>query len=546
MLTAKHKSMTWRKSLKRIALVILCFISMTGCIICQINNSFEISKDELGARLRFLSSDLLQGRYPGTQGEKLTTAYLISELESFGVSPGVNKSWYQPVSIVKHWENNEFKPEAMLSGRIKRKLEHGKDILFSNYTNRACVDTIGDLVFVGFGINAPMYGWNDFNGIDLHGKIAVVLLGEPSVPDDSTMFNGIRASRYSSWVDKMPEMERLGAIGVLCVVPEGSITNDPVTGVYRIEEDAARSTLLFTGIITDSTLSALLPPGSPLVTDLFKSAVKPGFCALPLGVRLGVFFQTLPTIIKTNNVVGVVQGTDSLLKHEHIVISSHWDAYGITAPIDGDSICNGALDDGSGLTIELALARVIANNPQPRSVTFLFATAEEFMLLGAEAFIMNGPLPTDHIIANFNLDDGFELFGVKRDIASLGVESSSFGQVVSELAHEKGLRVTPDQFPEEGFFLRADNYPFARAGIPALYMALGTEDENHPAGWTKVRSDEYLKKHYHKPSDNFDTVVLDLGGALQLAEITRDLIIAVAKAKERPYWIQGSEFSRDK
>ena len=150
----------------------------------------------------------------------------------------------------------------------------------------------------------------------------------------------------------------------------------------------------------------------------------------------------------------------------------------------------------------------------------------------------------DQIIANFNLDDGFELFGRKRDVAPSGIELSTLGNVAEEIAFRKGLHVSPDPFPQEGFFLRADNYPLARAGVPALYLALGTEDENHPAGWTIAKSNEYMEKHYHSPSDEYQTVVFDLTGSLQLAQFTRELIITVAKAKERPQWINGGEFSR--
>ena len=242
--------------------------------------------------------------------------------------------------------------------------------------------------------------------------------------------------------------------------------------------------------------------------------------------------------------MGVVPGTNPALANEHVVISAHWDAYGIGAPVNGDSIYNGALDDGSGMTAALALARVFAANPQPRSITFLFTTAEEMGLIGAQAFVCKGPLSVDRIVANLNLDDGIELFGPKRDVAPLGVELSSLGRTVAEVARSKGLRVSPDPFPQEGFFLRADNFPFARAGVPALYVALGTDDAHQPAGFTVAKTNEYLQRHYHRPSDDYATVVLDLRGALQYAEFTRDLTIAVASARERPQWNAGVEFSR--
>jgi hypothetical protein len=510
----------------------------------QTADPLAIRIDELGARLRFLSSDLLQGRYPGTTSEHLTTSYLISELQSFGVHPGAGDSWLQAVSIVVHEAVSGARSEARITGHVSRTLEHGRDVRLSNFTNRADVQAGGELVFVGYGIYAPVYSWDDFKGVDLRGKVAIALSGEPSIPGDSVFFNGIRASRYSWGIDKVAEMARRGAVGVLWIRPAGSLSRAPSTGSARLLQDATSDQLLFTGALTDSTLGSLIHRGLSSLADLMASTSRSDFQPLQLGSRIDVRFQTAPKVIKSNNVVGLVLGTDPTLANEHIVISAHWDALGITRPVNGDSICNGALDDGSGLTYALALARVFASNPQPRPITFLFCTAEEFFLLGADAFIRFGPLPPTNIIANLNLDDGGELFGAKHDVAPLGVELSTLGQTVFAVASRKGLRVSPDPFPEEGFFLRADNFPFARMGVPALYMALGTDDIDHPQGWTKTRVEEYLKQHYHQPSDNYETVVLDLRGALQLAEFTRDVTIAIAQAKRRPEWLPGAEFSR--
>lgn len=208
---------------------------------------------------------------------------------------------------------------------------------------------------------------------------------------------------------------------------------------------------------------------------------------MPLGVRLDLSFRTRPRTIVSNSVVGSVSGTDDRLAGEHIVISSHWDAFGIGRPVNGDSIYNGALDDGSGVTAALALARVFGASAQPRSITFLFTTAEEWGLLGAEAFVCQGPLPMERIVANLNLDDGIELFGPRKDVAPLGIELSTLGATIDQVAASKELAVSEDPFPAEGFFLRADNFPFARARVPALYMALGpTPSAIRRAGSTPV------------------------------------------------------------
>jgi Zn-dependent M28 family amino/carboxypeptidase len=202
------------------------------------------------------------------------------------------------------------------------------------------------------------------------------------------------------------------------------------------------------------------------------------------------------------------------------------------------------LDDGSGTTAMLALARVFARHPQKRSLTFLFTTAEEWGLMGAYAFVCSGLLPAERIVANLNLDDGIELYGPKRDAAPLGIELSTLGEAIRKVASKSGLRVSPDPYPEEGYFLRADNYPFARAGIPALYMALGTDAVGRPSGYIDAKVKEYLEVHYHQPSDEYEAVALDLEGSRQYAEFVRDVTIALANDSGRPTWHRGAEFQR--
>ena len=360
-------------------------------------DSLGITTAELGARLRFLSSDLFEGRAPGTRGEALTTAYLTSELESFGLRPGARAdsggAWLQAVSIVTHRPDTTSPNEARLSGRVTRVLQHGRDIRFSNFGSEAEVRTGGDLVFVGYGIHAPVYGWDDLRGIDLRGKIAVALLGEPEIPGDTVTFTGGRASRFSWGAAKVAELERRGAVGVLWLSGGRPLSRSPVTGGRRLAADAQGS-LRLTGLLADSTLATLLPRGSGPLTAVLERARRRGFRAIPLGTRLDVAFRTRPTVVTTHNVIGVVPGRDSGLAGEHVVLSAHWDAYGIGPAAAGDSIYNGALDDGSGMTALLALARVFAAHPQQRSLTFLVTTAAEWGQLGAQADVCEGPLPT--------------------------------------------------------------------------------------------------------------------------------------------------------
>ena len=533
---------------RRLAVV---FLILAQPLSAQNADSLAISTGELGARLRFFSSDLFEGRYPGTRGESLTTGYLISELKSFGVEPGADRSagdssggWLQPVQLLVQRPDSTTPVEARLTGRITGALAPGREVAFVNAGRSRAVSAAGELVFVGYGIDAPIYHWNDFAGVDLKGKIAILLFGEPTIPGDTTRFNGIRASRFSWFNDKLADLERRGSLGVLLVRPHGSFTQGPVRVGRYLASDVGDSGIRFIGGITDSALARLLPPKSGTLAAVLGSADRPGFGAIPLGSRLAVRFGTRPSTATSHNVIGTIRGTDSALALQHVVLSAHWDAYGIGKPVNGDSIYNGALDDGSGVTALLALARVFAHHPQRRSLTFLFTTAEEWGLFGAYAVVCGGPVPLDRVIANLNLDDGIELLGPKRDAAPLGVELSTLGETVRKVASRSGLRVSPDPYPEEGFFLRADNYPFARAGVPALYMALGTDAARSSKQYVDSMVKVYLERDYHQPSDEYQTVAIDLEGSRQFAEFVRDVAISVANDSAAPSWISGGEFQR--
>ncbi|HSL69865.1 MAG TPA: hypothetical protein VK864_06455, partial [Longimicrobiales bacterium] len=237
----------------------LGLLLMTGAVEAQRSDTSAITVAELSARLRFLSSDLFEGRYPGTRGETLTLEYLVSELTSFGVQPGVAGKWLQPVSIMTHRPVPDAVPEIRLSGRITRTLEHGGALRLANESSRGDVSAGGELVFVGYGIHAPQYDWDDFAGTDLRGKVAVLLRGEPAVPGDTVRFNGVRASRYSWYTDKIAELERRGAVGVLMLVGNGPLSKAPVSGPRKLASASSHGGTTFSGNVTDSLLSSLLP-----------------------------------------------------------------------------------------------------------------------------------------------------------------------------------------------------------------------------------------------------------------------------------------------
>ena len=502
------------------------------------------SGEAIGEHIRILASDSFLGRAPGGKGEEYTTAYIARVLQQAGVKPGNGSSYLQPIKLNVHDQARGTPVELIISGRVNDTLELGRDMRPWNASARRKVATGGELVYVGYGISAPVYHWDDLEGVDLAGKIAIAEVGEPTVADDTTLFNGVRASRYGYASAKIRELERCGAIGVLWIVKSGNMSKAPPRGI-RQRASLGDRPLKMGGNIADSTVARLLPPGSPPLADLRAAAARPGFKALPLGVRLDVRFETRPTLMLSSNVIGIVPGTDPALRNEYVVLSAHWDAYGVGPAVNGDSIYNGALDDASGSAVLLELARVIAKNPPRRSIAFLFTTAEEWGMVGSEAFVAEGPIPMDRVIANLNMDDGVELFGRKSDAATLGVELSSLGNTVAEVAGRMGLTLSPDPLPEEGLFLRSDQLPFALAGVPSLYMALGTKAVGRPERFVLDKIQEYLDKHYHRPSDEYDAVVVDLGGAAQYATFVYEVAMSVANTTARPTWNVGAEFGTD-
>ncbi|HEX5576357.1 MAG TPA: hypothetical protein VFX42_10825, partial [Gemmatimonadales bacterium] len=296
---------------------LLLLVALSSRAYSQVPDSLAISSEELGARLRFFSSDLFEGRYPGKRSEELTTSYLVSELKSFGVQPGAapvgsdtTASWLQPVELLVQRPDSASSVDARLTGRISRDLAPGREVTFANAGLSPDVRATGELVFVGYGIDAAIYRWNDFAGTDLHGKIAVVMFGEPTIPGDTVRFNGVRASRFSWLTDKFGDLRRRGVAGVLLVRPDGALQGPVRVGRY-LASDVDDSGLRFFGAITDSTLARLIPPKAGSLQSLLKAAERPGFRAVPLGVSLAVRFRTKPSPVTSHNVIGTIPGTDS-------------------------------------------------------------------------------------------------------------------------------------------------------------------------------------------------------------------------------------------
>lgn len=510
-----------------------------------------ISTTEIDGYLRFLSSDLLEGRAPATRGDKLTVEYLASQLRAFGVEPGANGSYIQkvPIDIL---DANPATMRIAASGKATARLRYPEDVVVWGGSTVERSAAKAEIVFVGYGAVAPEYRWNDFKDVDVKGKILLVLVNDPPAPAaEPKLFGGRAMTYYGRWPYKFEEAERQGAAGALIVhtTERAGYPWHTVVGSWAKEQrllprDAKLPPALgFQGWITDSTATAVLAQAGLNLASLRTQAESRDFRPVATGITLDVAFSSTVSHLESANVVGMVRGSHPTRRNEYIVMSSHWDHLGIGPKVNGDSIYNGALDNASGTANLLAVARVLAQGPKPaRSVLFSFVTAEESGLLGSTYFAENPPVPADAMVANVNMDGG-NVLGRTRDLNVLGDTKSSLGPQLAALIRPQGMRITPEEFPERGSFYRSDHFAFAKIGVPAVSIGEGNDFEGRPKGWGTQQGEDYTAHRYHQPSDEY-RADWDLRGAVQLSNIVLSFTRTLAASAAWPTWNKDAEFQR--
>jgi Zn-dependent M28 family amino/carboxypeptidase len=512
----------------------------------------RITPAEIDGHLRFLSSDLLEGRAPATRGGRLAAEYIASQLRESGVAPGMpDGSYFQrvPIDIVGA-DPSSIRVAA--AGRATANLRYPEDVVVwaGSAAERSAVDA--EIVFVGYGAQAPEYRWDDFKGMDVRGKVLLVLVNDPPAPaNDANRFGGRAMTYYGRWTYKFEEAERRGAAGMLIVhtTEQAGYPWHTVVGSWAKEQrmlprsPSLPAPLGIRGWITDSAATALLSQAGLNLSDLRRRAESRDFRPVATGITLNASFRNTVQHLESENVVGVVRGSDPALRDEYVAFSAHWDHLGIGPAVDGDSIYNGSLDNASGVADILAIARVAAQGTAPkRSLLFVFVTAEESGLLGSEFFALNPTVPASGIVANLNVDGG-NLLGRSTDFRVLGDTKSSLGPQFSQLVGTRGWRVSPDEHPERGYFYRSDHFSFAKAGIPSVSIAAGAEYEGRPAGWGVQQEEAYTSHCYHQPCDEYRPD-FDLAGAAQLSEIVLELGMQLANGTALPTWNADAEFRR--
>jgi Zn-dependent M28 family amino/carboxypeptidase len=410
----------------------------------------------------------------------------------------------------------------------------------------------GELVFVGYGATAPEYRWDDFKGMDVKGKVLLVLVNDPPAPpSEPKLFGGPAMTYYGRWTYKFEEAERRGAAGMLIVhtTERAGYPWHTVVGSWAKEQRMLpRAAELpppigVRGWITDSAATALLRAAGLDLAALRAQAASRDFQPVPTGIMIDMSFRNRVEHMQSENIVGVIRGRDPKWRDEYVALSAHWDHLGIGPKVNGDSIYNGASDNASGVADLLAAARAAAAGPRPvRSLLFVFVTAEESGLLGSAYFAQHPTVPAEKIVADLNMDGG-NLLGRTRDFNVLGDTKSTLGVMLAKYLAPRGLRISPEEHPEQGHFYRSDHFSFAQAGIPSVSIGAGTEYVGKPKGWGKAQDEDYTEHRYHQPSDEYRPD-FDLRGAVQLADVVLGFGLQLANSSVQPVWSPDAEFHR--
>jgi Zn-dependent M28 family amino/carboxypeptidase len=510
----------------------------------------RITPQEIDAHLRFLSSDLLEGRAPATRGGRIAEEYIATQLQAFGVKPGVgDSSYYQrvPIDVVRA---DPATIKVTASGKANASLRFTDDVVVWPGSATDASSAHGELVFVGYGATAPEYRWDDFKGADVRGKILLVLVNDPPAPaGEPNLFGGKAMTYYGRWTYKYEEAERRGAAGMLIVhtteragYPWHVVVNSNSTEHRLLPRDpTAPAPIGVRGWITDSVATALLAQAGLSMTDLRKRAESRDFRPVSTGIIIDETMRNSLQHMSANNVVGVVRGIDPKVRDEYVAYSAHWDHFGIGPVVNGDSIYNGAVDNASGVASVLTIAHAAAEGVKSRrSQLFVFVTAEESVLLGSAYFGAHPTVPASKIIAALNMDI-VPLNGRVRDLNVTGDNKSSLGPALAQLVRSEGIRLSPDAHPEQGHFYRSDHFSFAIAGIPSVSIGGGVDYMGRPSGWGLRQAEDYTAHRYHQPSDEYRSD-FDLSGAAQLAEIVYRFGLSLGNARTVPTWNADAEF----
>jgi len=505
------------------------------------------SEDSLAKNISVLASDEFQGRKPFTAGETKTINYLKEQFSAMGVEPGNGDSYFQEVPMVNiATEPDSFMQVQSPKGNFTLK---GFDdyVIWTEKTDSVISLKNDEVVFAGYGVVAPEYNWNDYAGIDVKGKIVLLLVNDPGYGVDNSLFRGDTMTYYGRWTYKFEEAARQGAKGCLIIhntkaasYPFSVVQNNWKGSKLRLDDrNNPQQYCSVIGWIPEKTAKNLFIAAGVDTTILKKGSLR-DFKAVPLNLKLSTQMKVIPTYSKTHNVIAKITGAK--YPDEYIIYTAHWDHLGIGKPDEeGDSIYNGAVDNASGTAGLLETARAFKKNGPNRTIVFLSVTAEEQGLWGSAYYAQNPIFPLNKTLANINTD-GLNKTGKTNDIIVVGRGQSELEDYLEEEAKKFDRYISFEPNPEAGSYYRSDHFNFAKVGVPALYAGSGIDLIGKEKGYGKKLKDEYSSKYYHRPSDEFDHNTWILEGAIQDLGLIYTVGQRIASEEKWPQWKAGSEF----
>lgn len=512
---------------------------------------YAITADGFDASLKVLAGDDFLGRGPFTEGETKTVNYLAETFRNLGLEPGNGNSYFQDVPMVKITSTvpNEI---TLSNNENSLKLTYRKDfVAFSQWLQPEILLESSELVFAGYGIVAPEYGWNDYKGLELTGKTVMVLVNDPGFTSgNSELFKGEAMTYYGRWTYKYEEAARQGAAGVLVIhdtkpagYPWEVVKNSwSGTGLYLKSNDGNQSRCKLEGWITKSKAEEIFDLSNTDFTGYFENAGRKEFKSMPTGIALSMSITNDWHEDVSKNVIAMAPGSTN--SDEYIIYSAHWDHFGVGIPdAEGDSIYNGASDNATGTAalIELAKAFTSLETQQKRSILFLAVTAEEQGLLGSAWYVQNPIYLPEKTVANINID-ALSYYGALNDLTIIGYGQSELDDYAEAAAKQQDRYIVPDQNAGKGYFFRSDHFNFAKVGIPALYASGSYDLREGGIEKMKEMNEDYEMNHYHLPADEYDPATWNLDGIVEDTQLLFEIGLKLSNNGDWPKWKEGSEF----
>lgn len=533
--------------------VLLTFLS---CVSCNLNDKNpeqaldSITADDMKGYISVLASDDFQGRAPSTPGEEKTINYLAEQFRQMGLKPANGESFFQEVSLV------EITPDISTTlkisgGKGNMNLVFSDDFIGGTPQTADLIQVDkSEIIFIGYGINAPESDWNDYAGLDLKGKTVLMLVNDPGyATSDSSLFRGKEMTIYGRWTWKFEEAARQGATAALIIhetgaasYPWGVVQNSwSMPSSYLADDELSRSELQFQGWVTTECAQKLFESAGLDYGQLTASAAKRGFKPVKMNLDASISFKNKVEQTKSNNVAALWPGSDRA--DEYIIYTAHWDHFGINPAFKEDSILNGAVDNATGTAALLEIARAFTRLPerQDRSILFLAVTCEEQGLLGSQFYAEHPLFPLDKTVGAINMD-GLNITGKTKDMTIIGLGNSMLDDYAVEVLKKQGRYVNPDPTPEKGSYFRSDHFNFAKVGVPALYLSKGFDNIEHGKEWGLAEAERWNMTNYHKPADNYEPGIWRFDGMIEDIRTYFEVGYNLSVTKDFPEWNPGSPF----